>query len=62
MSRVYRQLDELRQLKEQTNDVTDSEQAGLVAALGDTVLSAGDIVRFTQDRDQGVFLTAGTYP
>ena len=62
MSRVYRQLDELRQLKEQTNDVTDSEQASLVAALGNIVLSAGAIVKCTQDRDQGVFLTAGTYP
>ena len=62
MTRVFRQLDELRELRQQTNDTTDSLESQTVAALADNVLRAGDVVSFTQIRDESLLLTAGTFP
>tara|TARA_R100001463_G_scaffold22736_6_gene54631 strand:- start:3727 stop:4359 length:633 start_codon:yes stop_codon:yes gene_type:complete len=62
MTRVYRQLNELRQLREQTNDVTDNEQAAIVASLSENVLVSGDVVTFRQRRNESIVLTAGLYP
>ena len=62
MTRVFRQLNELRGLQQQTNDTTDAFQSETVAALAQNVLRAGDVVSFTQTRDESVLLTAGTFP
>ena len=48
MTRVFRQLNELRELKQQTNDETDNLQSETVSALAQNVLLAGDIVWFEE--------------
>ena len=62
MTRVFRQLDQLRDLREQTNDVTDSRQSETGAALAQNILRAGDIPSFTQTQDEALLLTAGLFP
>jgi len=62
MTRVFRQLNMLRDITEQTNDTTDSNQSQLVFGLAQTVLRSGDVVEFTQARNESFFLTAGLYP
>ena len=62
MSRIYRQLDRLRPLVEETNDVTEEIQSEIVDALSINVFTDGDIVNFGEDQDGSALLTAGLYP
>ena len=62
MTRIYRQLDRLRELSEQTNDETDEIASRKLAALAQNVYVSGDIVEFAQTQGEAVLLTAGTYP
>ena len=62
MTRVFRQLNELRQLREQTNDDTDNNESRIVSALSESVLLSGDVVAFEQERNESIVLTAGLYP
>ena len=62
MTRVFRQLDHLRQLQEQTNDVTDARQSVIVDALAQRILLPGDVLTFDQTRDEAVLFTSGIFP
>ena len=62
MTRVFRQLDVLRDLHEQTNDTTDARQSIIVDNLAQRVLLSGDVLMFDQNRDESVLFTSGVFP
>lgn len=62
MTRVFRQLNELRQLQEQTNDVTDSRQSLIVDSMAQRILLPGDVLTFERSRAEAVLFTSGFFP
>ncbi len=62
MSRIYRQLDRLRDMHESVNDQTMEREAEIVNALGETVFRDGDIIEFNETLGGAYLLTAGIYP
>ena len=62
MSRIYRQIDRLRNMHETVNDETAEQEAAVVDSLGETVFRDGENIAFNESLGGGYFLTAGTYP
>tara|TARA_R110000823_G_scaffold297511_2_gene417655 strand:+ start:11724 stop:12356 length:633 start_codon:yes stop_codon:yes gene_type:complete len=62
MTRIYQQLDRLRDMQDIVNDQTTEREAAIVDALGETVFRDGDTISFDESIGSEYLLTAGIYP
>ena len=62
MTRIYQQLNRLRDMREIVNDQTTEREAAIVDAMGETVFRDGDTIVFNESLGGQYLLTAGIYP